>query len=286
MFGDSELNNNYIRVNGMLMDLSEPRVMGVLNITPDSFYDGCRSMGIESIVRRADMIFSEGADMIDLGAYSSRPGANDVSEEEEIARLRSALEVLKNKYPSAVFSIDTFRSKVAEICVKEYGASIINDISGGEMDSHMFETVAELQVPYILTHIQGTPQSMQKAPKYDNLRREVLLFFSEKVKQLRDLKVNDIILDPGFGFGKSLEHNYQMMAHLDDFEIFNLPLLVGVSRKSMIYKLLDTDPKGSLNGTTVLNTVSLLKGANIIRVHDVREAVEAVRIVNELRKNN
>jgi len=285
MFGDSELNNNYIRVNGMLMDLSEPRVMGVLNITPDSFYDGCRSMGIESIVCRADVIFSEGADMIDLGAYSSRPGANDVSEEEEIARLRSALEVLKNKYPSAVFSIDTFRSKVAEVCVKEYGASIINDISGGEMDSHMFETVAELQVPYILTHIQGTPQSMQKAPKYDNLRREVLLCFSEKVKQLRDLKVNDIILDPGFGFGKSLEHNYQMMGHLEDFGIFNLPLLVGVSRKSMIYKLLDTDPKGSLNGTTVLNTVSLLKGANIIRVHDVREAVEAVRIVSELRKN-
>ena len=286
MFGDSELNNNYIRVNGMLMDLSMPRVMGVLNITPDSFYEECRSMDTESIVRRADMILSEGADMIDLGAYSSRPGADDVSEEEEITRLRSALEVLKDKYPSAVFSIDTFRSKVAEICVKEYGASIINDISGGEMDSHMFETVAALQVPYILTHIQGTPQSMQKAPKYDNLRREVLLFFSEKVKQLRDLKVNDIILDPGFGFGKSLEHNYQMMAHLDDFEIFNLPLLVGVSRKSMIYKLLDTDPKGSLNGTTVLNTVSLLKGANIIRVHDVREAVEAVRIVNELRKNN
>lgn len=286
MFGDSELNNNYIRVNGMLMDLSMPRVMGVLNITPDSFYDGCRSMDTESIVRRADIILSEGADMIDLGAYSSRPGADDVSEEEEITRLCSALEVLKDKYPSAVFSIDTFRSRVAEICVKEYGASIINDISGGEMDSHMFETVAELQVPYILTHIQGTPQSMQKAPKYDNLRREVLLFFSEKVKQLRDLKVNDIILDPGFGFGKSLEHNYQMMAHLDDFEIFNLPLLVGVSRKSMIYKLLDTDPKGSLNGTTVLNTVSLLKGVNILRVHDVREAVEAVRIVNELRKNN
>lgn len=285
MFGDSELDNNYIRVNGMLMDLSKPRVMGVLNITPDSFYDGCRSMDTESIVRRADMIFSEGADMIDLGAYSSRPGANDVSEEEEIARLRSALEVLKNKYPSAVFSIDTFRSKVAEVCVKEYGASIINDISGGEMDSHMFETVAELQVPYILTHIQGTPQSMQKAPKYNNLRREVLLCFSEKVKQLRDLKVNDIILDPGFGFGKSLEHNYQMMGHLEDFGIFNLPLLVGVSRKSMIYKLLDTDPKGSLNGTTVLNTVSLLKGANIIRVHDVREAVEAVRIVSELRNN-
>lgn len=285
MFGDSEHNTNFIRVNGMLMDLSVPRVMGVLNITPDSFYEGCRSMGIESIVRRADKILAEGADMIDLGAYSSRPGADDVSEEEEIVRLRSALEVLRVKYPSTVFSIDTFRSKVAEVCVKEYQASMINDISGGEMDSKMFETVANLQVPYILTHIQGTPQSMQKAPKYENLRREVLLFFSNKVKQLRDLKVNDIILDPGFGFGKSLEHNYHMMAHLDDFEIFNLPLLVGVSRKSMIYKLLDTDPQGSLNGTTVLNTVSLLKGANIIRVHDVREAVEAVRIVNELRKN-
>lgn len=285
MFGDSEHNNNYIRVNGMLMDLSVPRVMGVLNITPDSFYEGCRSMEVDSIVRRADKILTEGADMIDLGAYSSRPGADDVSEEEEIVRLRSALEVLKVRYPSAVFSIDTFRSKVAEVCVKEYQASIINDISGGEIDSRMFETVAKLQVPYILTHIQGTPQSMQKAPKYENLRREVLLFFSNKVKQLRDLKVNDIILDPGFGFGKSLQHNYHMMAHLDDFEIFNLPLLVGVSRKSMIYKLLDTDPQGSLNGTTVLNTVSLQKGANIIRVHDVREAVEAVRIVSELRKN-
>ncbi|MDD4636268.1 MAG: dihydropteroate synthase [Bacteroidales bacterium] len=285
MFGDSEHNNNYIRVNGMLMDLSVPRVMGVLNITPDSFYEGCRSMEVDSIVRRADKILTEGADMIDLGAYSSRPGADDVSEEEEIVRLRSALEVLKVRYPSAVFSIDTFRSKVAEVCVKEYQASIINDISGGEIDSRMFETVAKLQVPYILTHIQGTPQSMQKAPRYENLRREVLLFFSNKVKQLRDLKVNDIILDPGFGFGKSLQHNYHMMAHLDDFEIFNLPLLVGVSRKSMIYKLLDTDPQGSLNGTTVLNTVSLQKGANIIRVHDVREAVEAVRIVSELRKN-
>ncbi|MDD4821144.1 MAG: dihydropteroate synthase [Bacteroidales bacterium] len=285
MFGDSERNTNFIRVNGMLMDLSVPRVMGVLNITPDSFYDGCRSMDPDNIVRRADTILSEGADMIDLGAYSSRPGADDVSEEEEIVRLRSAFEVLKVRYPSALFSIDTFRSKVAEVCVKEYQASIINDISGGEIDSQMFETVAKLQVPYILTHIQGTPQSMQKAPKYENLRREVLQFFSNKVKQLRDLKVNDIILDPGFGFGKSLQHNYHMMAHLDDFEIFNLPLLVGVSRKSMIYKLLDTDPQGSLNGTTVLNTVSLLKGANIIRVHDVREAVEAVRIVSELRKN-
>ncbi len=285
MFGDSELSNNYIRLNGTLMDVSVPRVMGILNITPDSFYEGCRSMSMDNIVRRADQILSEGADIIDIGAYSSRPGAQNVMEEEELIRLRSALEVLKKKYPAAVFSIDTFRSKVAEACVKEFGASMINDISGGEMDSRMFETVAELQVPYILTHIQGTPQSMQTAPRYDNLRREVLLFFSQKVKQLRDLKVNDIILDPGFGFGKTLEHNYQMMQHLDDLEMFKLPVLVGVSRKSMIYKLLDTDPEGSLNGTTVLNTISLLKGANIVRVHDVREAVEVVRIVSELRKN-
>lgn len=284
MFGDSEHNTHIIRVNGKLMDLSVPRVMGILNITPDSFYEGCRSVDTDSIVRRADTIMSEGAELIDLGAYSSRPGADDVSEEEEILRLRTALDVLKIRYPSALFSIDTFRSKVAEVCVKEYQAAMINDISGGEMDSRMFETVAKLQVPYILTHIQGTPQSMQKAPTYENLRREVLIDFSKKVKQLRDLKVNDIILDPGFGFGKTLEHNYELMAHLDDLQMFNLPLLVGVSRKSMIYKLLGTDPQGSMNGTTVLNTVSLLKGANIIRVHDVREAVETVRIVSALRK--
>lgn len=274
----------YINVKGQLLDLAFPQVMGILNVTPDSFYAGSRMQTEEEIARRARQILDEGASIIDIGAYSSRPNAEHISAEEEMRRLRTGLEVLNRNHPDAIISVDTFRADVAEQCVKEYGVAIINDISAGEMDARMFGTVTELGVPYIMMHIQGTPQTMQKEPHYDNLLKEVCMYFARKVQQLRDLGVKDMILDPGFGFGKTLEHNYELMAHLEEFRIFELPLLVGVSRKSMIYKLLGGTPQDSLNGTTVLNTLALMKGVNILRVHDVREAVEAVRIVEKMKE--
>ena len=267
----------YINVNGSLLDLSQPRVMGILNVTPDSFYAGSRTQTEAEIVRRVKQIVSEGAAIIDIGAYSSRPNADNVSAREEMERLRMGLKILFEIQPDAVVSVDTFRADVARMCVEEYGVAIINDIAAGEMDADMFHTVAALNVPYIMMHMQGTPQSMQQHPHYDNLLEEVLLYFARKVQQLRDLGVKDIILDPGFGFGKTIEHNYELLSHLEDFRIFELPLLVGVSRKSMIYRLLDITPQEALNGTTVLDTICLLKGADILRVHDVKEAVETVR---------
>ena len=276
----------YINVKGRLLDLSVPKVMGILNVTPDSFYAGSRMQTEEDIAARARQIIAEGASIIDIGAYSSRPNAEHISAEEEMRRLRTGLEILNRNHPDAVISVDTFRADVAEWCVKEYGVAVINDIAAGEMDNRMFRTVAKLGVPYIMMHMQGTPQDMQKEPRYENLIKEVFLYFSRKVQQLRDLGVKDIILDPGFGFGKTLEHNYKLMAHLEEFRIFELPLLVGVSRKSMIYKLLGGTPQDSLNGTTVLDTVALMKGANILRVHDVREAVEAVRITEKIKEES
>lgn len=273
----------YINVKGRLLYLTSPQVMGILNVTPDSFYAGSRMQTEEEIARRARQILDEGASIIDIGAYSSRPNAEHISAEEEMRRLRSGLEILNRNHPDAIISVDTFRADVAEQCVKEYGVAIINDIAAGEMDDRMFATVAGLGVPYIMMHMQGTPQNMQKEPHYDNLMKEVFLYFARKVQQLRDLGVKDIILDAGFGFGKTLEHNYELMAHLEEFGVFELPLLVGVSRKSMIYKLLGGTPQDSLNGTTVLNTIALMKGANILRVHDVREAVESVRIVEKMK---
>jgi dihydropteroate synthase len=271
-----------LNVNGCLMDLSIPRVMGILNVTPDSFYAGCRGQMERDVINRARRILDEGAAIIDIGAYSSRPNAAHITPEEEMNRLRTGLEIINRNHPDAVVSVDTFRADVAAMCVEEYGAAIINDISAGEMDGRMFETVARLNVPYIMMHMQGTPQNMQKEPHYDDLIKEVFLYFAQKVQQLRDLGAKDIILDPGFGFGKTVEHNYELMAHLEEFAIFELPLLVGVSRKSMITRLLDITPQEALNGTTALNTVCLLKGADIIRVHDVKEAVEAVRIVQKI----
>ncbi|MDR0658207.1 MAG: dihydropteroate synthase [Mediterranea sp.] len=271
-----------LNVNGRLMDLSTPRVMGVLNVTPDSFYSGCRVQTERDIADRARRILDEGAAIIDIGAYSSRPEAEHITPEEEMNRLRTGLEIISRNHPDAVVSVDTFRADVAAMCVEEYGTAIINDISAGEMDGRMFETVARLNVPYIMMHMQGTPQNMQKNPHYDDLIKEVFLYFAQKVQQLRDLGVKDIVLDPGFGFGKTVEHNYELMAHLEEFAIFDLPLLAGVSRKSMITRLLGVTPQEALNGTTVLNTVCLLKGADIIRVHDVKEAVEAVRIIDKL----
>lgn len=272
-----------LNVNGHLLDLSTPQVMGILNVTPDSFYAGSRMQTEADIASRARQILDEGASIIDIGAYSSRPNAEHISSEEEMNRLRVGLEIINRNYPDAIISVDTFRADVAEQCVNEYGVAIVNDIASGEMDKRMFETIARLGVPYIMMHMQGTPQSMQQAPHYDNLLKEVFLYFARRVEQLRELGVKDIILDPGFGFGKTLEHNYQLMASLEEFSIFKLPLLVGVSRKSMIYKLLGGTPQDALNGTTILHTVALMKGANILRVHDVREAVEAVKIVDKLR---
>lgn len=275
-----------INTNGKLMDLSTPQVMGILNITPDSFYAGSRVEDEAEITRRVTQIISEGADMIDVGAYSSRPGADDITPEEEMKRLRKGLGIVRKLYPEAVVSVDTFRADVAQMCVEEFDVQIINDISGGMLDANMFATVARLGVPYILMHMKGTPQTMQNQPHYDNVVREVMLYFAEKVQQLRDLGAKDIILDPGFGFAKTLEHNYQLMEHLEDLQLLELPVLVGVSRKSMIYRLLDSTPQEALNGTTVLNTVALMKGANILRVHDVKECVEAVRITETMRNHH
>lgn len=272
-----------LNVNGRLLDLSTPQVMGILNVTPDSFYAGSRSRTEAEIAARACQILDEGASIIDIGAYSSRSNAEHISPEEEMQRLRTGLEILNRNHPDAIISVDTFRAEVARQCVEEYGVAIINDISAGEMDEQMFPTVARLNVPYIMMHMQGTPQNMQKEPHYENLLKEVFMYFARKVRQLRDLGMKDIILDPGFGFGKTLEHNYELMAHLEEFGIFELPLLVGVSRKSMIYRLFGATPQEALNGTTVLDTVALMKGADILRVHDVREAVEAVRLIEKLK---
>ena len=280
------LSSKYINVNGSLLDLSGPCVMGILNITPDSFYVGSRMQTEAEIAARAQQILDEGAGIIDIGAYSSRPNAENVSPREEMERLRMGLEILRKTHPGAVISVDTFRADVARMCVEEYGVAIINDIAAGEMDGDMFRTVVELNVPYIMMHMQGTPQNMQQHPHYDNLLKEVFLYFAQKVQQLRDLGMKDIILAPGFGFGKTVEHNYELLAHLEEFRVFELPLLVGISRKSMIYRLLGNTPQDALNGTTVLDTICLLKGADILRVHDVREAVETVKIVEAMRKNS
>lgn len=280
------LKPKYINANGLLLDLSVPHVMGILNITPDSFYAGSRTQTEAEIARRAEQILAEGGRIIDVGAYSSRPNAENVSPLEEMNRLRMGLSVLRKVQPDAVVSVDTFRADVARMCVQEYGVAMINDIAAGEMDADMFCTVADLNVPYIMMHMQGTPQSMQQHPHYDNLLKEIFQYFARKVQQLRDLGVKDIILDPGFGFGKTVEHNYELLAHLEEFRTFELPLLVGVSRKSMIYRLLGTSPQEALNGTTVIDTISLLKGADILRVHDVREAVETVKIVEAMKKES
>ena len=273
-----------INVNGELMELSSPKVMGILNVTPDSFYEASRKETERDIAERARQIVEEGADIIDIGAYSSRPDAEDISAEEEMKRLRKGLAILRRETPGAVISVDTFRAGVAAMCVEEYGAAIINDISGGQLDEQMFDTVEKLNVPYVLTHLQGTPQTMQVAPHYENLRTDVPRYFAEKIQELHARGVKDIIIDPGFGFGKTLAQNYELLRHLDDFRIFGMPVLAGFSRKSMIYKLLGCTPAEALNGTTVLNTLAMAKGAHILRVHDVKACVEAARIFNEMNK--
>jgi len=267
-----------ININGQLLDLSTPKVMGIVNLTPDSFFEGSRAQTDVQVAERVRQLLTEGADMLDVGAYSSRPGADDLPVEEEMRRLREGLSALRKEAPDAIVSVDTFRADVAKMCIEEYGVSIINDIAGGELDSNMFATIARAHVPYIIMHMQGTPQNMQQAPHYEDVLKEVMLHLAKKVRTLQEMKVNDIILDPGFGFGKTVAHNFELLAHLNEFDIFQLPLLVGVSRKSMVYKTLEITPAEALNGTTVLHTIALSKGANILRVHDVKEAVEAVKL--------
>lgn len=274
----------FIRVKDKLLDLSEPLVMGILNITPDSFYAGSRKETETDILQRAREIVAQGGYIIDVGAYSSRANAVHISTEEEMQRLRMGLQLLRREHPDAILSVDTFRSDVARMCVEEFGVDIINDISGGMLDEQMAHTVGRLGVPYILMHMKGTPQTMQQNPHYEQLLPEIVGYFSQRIMALREQGVTDIILDPGFGFAKTLAHNYELMQHLEELHIFEQPLLVGVSRKSMIYHLIGGTPSDALNGTTVLHTVALLKGAHILRVHDVKEAVETVRIVDTLKK--
>lgn len=271
-----------ILTNGHLLDLSVPKVMGILNVTPDSFYAESRKQEAHEIGSRIEQILLEGGDIIDIGAYSSRPNAADVSTEEEMKRLRIGLEILRKTAPEAIVSVDTFRADVAAMCVEEFGVNLINDISAGEMDESMFDTVARLNVPYIMMHMKGTPQNMQQAPSYTHLTEEIIYYFAQKIQTLEARGVKDIIIDPGFGFGKTLEHNYELLNHLEQFGILNHPILVGVSRKSMIYKLLECTPDEALNGTSVINTLAMTKGANILRVHDVRPCVEAVRIFQKM----
>lgn len=271
-----------INCKGKLIDLSSPKVMGILNITPDSFFDGGRYKNESDIISQTEKMLSEGATFIDVGAYSSRPGAKHISEAEELQRILPVIELLVKKFPEIIISVDTFRSKVAKQTV-DVGAAIINDISGGKMDSKMFETIAELQVPYIIMHMQGTPQNMQENPQYKNVTTEVIKFFAEQLFKLRQLKVNDVIVDPGFGFGKTIEHNYELLKNLSLLKNLDTPVLAGISRKSMLYKTLDITAKEALNATTSANTIALLNGANILRVHDVKEAMEAIKIVNQLK---
>ena len=265
----------------MLLNLDEPAIMGILNVTPDSFFDGGKYLSEDHIMQKVNSMDYHGAKIIDIGGYSSRPNAIDVSEEEELTRILPTITLIKTNFPDLLISIDTFRSKVAEKSI-EAGADIINDISGGDMDSNMFRCIADLKVPYVLMHMQGTPQTMQENPTYQNVVEEVNQFFAEKVNELIQLGVKDIILDPGFGFGKTLEHNYELLNQFHTFTSFGLHILVGFSRKSMINKVIDTTPEEALNGTTVLNTIALMKGANILRVHDVKEANETIKLVSKL----
>ena len=264
-------------LKGNILDLSVPAVMGIINVTPDSFYTGSRQQQVQGIVQLAHNMIEQGATFVDIGGSSTRPGAAEVGEEEELKRVIPAIEAILKELPEANISIDTYRARVARIAV-ETGACVVNDISGGELDKHMFETVSQLQVPYILMHMRGTPQSMASLHTYENIIQEMIQYFQEKVYLLRQLELKDIILDVGFGFAKNIEQNYYLLKHLEKFRIFGLPLLAGLSRKSLIYKKLNIPVDEALNGTTVLNTLALTKGVSLLRVHDVKEAVETVKL--------
>lgn len=270
-----------INCQGTLVDLTAPKVMGILNVTPNSFYDGGKHSDEKSILNQVEKMLAEGASFIDIGGYSSKPSAEFVSEEEEIERLVPIVKLVLNHFPETLISLDTFRANVARAGV-ENGACLINDISAGSLDDDMMQTAAELQVPYVMMHMKGNPKTMQSLAQYENIVKEMLLYFSEKVAKARSLGINDLILDPGFGFAKTLEQNFEVMNNLELFQMLELPVLVGISRKSMIYKTLETEPDFALNGTTVLNTIALQKGANMLRVHDVKEAVECIRLNQKL----
>ncbi len=267
--------------NGKLIDLSTPKVMGILNVTPNSFYDGGKFTAENQILVQVEKMILEGATFIDIGAYSSKPNAEFVSETDEISRIIPVLELILNKFPETIISIDTFRSEVAKICI-ENGAAIINDISTGNLDEKMWETIAKYNVPYIMMHMKGNPKTMQTLANYDNIVKEMLLYFSDKIAKARSLGINDLIIDPGFGFAKTLDQNFEVLQKLELFQMLDLPILAGISRKSMIYKTLQTNAENALNGTTVLNTIALTKGAKILRVHDVKEARECINLYQKL----
>jgi dihydropteroate synthase len=271
-----------IKLKESLLDLSSPMIMGILNVTPDSFYDGGFYDNQKKVLNQVEKMVNDGASIIDIGGYSTRPGADNISPEVELARILPIVKLIKERFSKILISIDTFRSEVAKQCV-ENGADIINDISGGSLDSKMFETVAKLNVPYIIMHMRGNPSNMMDKTDYENIIEEMDNYFSEKIELAKSFGINDIIIDPGFGFAKTTKQNFDILKNLTYLKKLNKPLLVGVSRKSMIYKTLNLSPIDSLNGSTVLHTISLLKGANIIRVHDVKEANECIRLVNELK---
>ncbi|MFH6967147.1 dihydropteroate synthase [Flavobacterium sp. FlaQc-28] len=270
-----------INCKGELIDLSIPKVMGILNVTPNSFFDGGKYKDEEDIISQVGKMLSEGASFIDIGAYSSKPSAEFVSEQEEIDRIVPAVELILKHFPQALLSIDTFRAEVAKASI-ESGAAIVNDIAAGELDNKMLDVIAKYNVPYIMMHMRGNPQTMQSLTQYDDIVKEMLFYFSEKVQKARSLGINDLILDPGFGFAKTTDQNYEVMQKMELFNLLELPVLAGISRKSMIYKTLDITPHEALNGTTFLNTIALTKGAKILRVHDVKEAVECVTLFNKL----
>jgi dihydropteroate synthase len=270
-----------INCKGQLIDLSIPKVMGILNVTPNSFFDGGKYNDESQLLIQVEKMINDGATFIDIGAYSSKPGAEFVSEAEELDRIIPVVQLILKHFPTAILSIDTFRSGVAKACI-ENGAAIINDISAGNLDEAMFDVIAKYNVPYIMMHLRGTPQTMQSMTHYDDIVKEMLFYFSEKVHKARSLGINDLIIDPGFGFAKTIDQNYEVLRKAELFRLLELPLLIGISRKSMIYKLLNTNANEALNGTTVLNTIALTKGASILRVHDVKEAVECIQLWNKV----
>ncbi len=274
---------NTINVGGELIDFSVPVVMGIVNVTPDSFYDGGKMEDEKVLLSAVEKMINDGATILDIGAVSTRPGADVISTKVELGRLLPAVQAIRNSFPKIPISIDTFRSWVAVRVIDEIGPIIVNDISGGSLDSKMFETIGKMRVPYILSHIQGTPKEMQENPQYDDVIKDISTYFSERIKRLTKFGVLDIIIDPGFGFGKTLENNYELLNRLDSFKVFQLPVMVGISRKSMIWKALGNSPEEALNGTTVANTLALMGGADILRVHDVKEAVETVTIFSEIK---
>ena len=274
---------NTINIGGELIDFTVPIVMGIVNVTPDSFYDGGKMEDEKVLLSAVEKMINDGARILDIGAVSTRPGAAAVSTKIELSRLLPAVQSIRNSFPKIPISIDTFRSWVAVRVIDEIGPIIVNDISGGSLDSKMFETIGKMRVPYILSHIQGTPKEMQENPQYDDIIKDISTYLSERVKRLTKFGVLDVIIDPGFGFGKTMEHNYDLLNRLDSFKVFQLPMMVGVSRKSMIWKALGNSPEEALNGTTVANTLALMGGADILRVHDVKEAVETVAIFSEIK---